>query len=403
MLGKIYAQINRNVLFDVSKKKKHMDMTDQAAYLDRIPEPNNFLEKAYYKYKCYAYYHFSKRIMILYNALALFAFIPFVIYIACRKTNLGKITLNGAVLIVMSKMKYDDIMPDDIEKEYGLVTPINSIQLKDRSLDSNGWRIYRKCLCKYWMHPYFCFEVLLRLAGCCEILKRYSPKAIVNYIAERDFSEPILLQYCNDIGVDRISFMHGTFVYSIDKAFLSFNKYYVWEDYYIEMFYKLRADKNSLCLYIPKKYKQIVKPHEDGIYEYFMTYYLAPEPEERLLRIKKCLDIIKNNGFKCKLRPHPRFSDLEMVNNVFREYDVEDYNTISVAESMENSEFIAAFNSTVLIEAFYSKKKIVIDDYVNPDKYLNMIDRDYIMLHRPHNTMSGLIKERFNVNLDKNN
>ena len=87
-----------------------------------------------------------------------------------------------------------------------------------------------------------------------------------------------------------------------------------------------------------------------------------------------------------------------LLEETFEGYLIEDCSW-TLADSMECSEYIAAYNSTVLAEAYYSEKKIVIDDYVDPEKFQNMIDRDYIMLSRPHKLMSEIIQEKCGVNI----
>lgn len=399
-LTDIYLKFNRKVLFDAKSQKKHRDMQDQRKYLEHFKEPKDEYEKAYFKYKCQAYYHYSLLIRLLYNCAGIVMIPIFIVSLALKKTKLedSKHKRNGAIITVSPTMGYKDILPKQIKEKYSTLREIEPIKITERSMDKEAWKTLRKCLMRYWMHPYFCLEVLIRLACNCKMIQRYNPEAIVGYGWERDFAAPILLKYCNLKGVERLTFMHGIFVYSIDKAFLSFNKYYVWEEYYIKMFRDLKADYNCLEVYKPKKYEAIVKPRIDGKYEYFLTYYFTAESQSRMIRIKKCLDLFSTKGLECKLRPHPRFTDVKLLEKVFDGYLIED-SSWTLEHSMECSEYIAAYNSTVLAEAYYSEKKVVIDDYVDPAKFQNMIDRDYIMLSRPHKLMTELIKEECKVEI----
>lgn len=400
-LTNIYLKFNRKILFSANSQKKHKDMKDQCEYLEHFEKPRDVFEKAYFKYKCHAYYHYSFWIKMVYNCAGIIMIPIFLILLALERTKLEeeKLNLNGAIIIVSPTMDYKDILPKQIKEKYVNLKEVKPLKLTERSMDQEAWRILRKCLMRYWVHPYFCLEVLIRLACNCKLIQLYHPQAIIGYGWERDFAAPILLQYCNSKGVERLTFMHGIFVYSIDKAFLSFNKYYVWEEYYVKMFRKLKADSNCLEIYKPQKYEAIVKPRPVGTkYEYFLTYYFTAESKERMLRIKKCLDLLSEHGFVCKLRPHPRFTDVKLLEETFEGYLIEDCSW-TLADSMECSEYIAAYNSTVLAEAYYSEKEIVIDDYVDPEKFQNMIDRDYIMLSRPHKLMSEIIQEKCGVNI----
>lgn len=400
----IYRKLNRIVILGAKSKKKHRDMEDQKKYLDRFGTPKDAYEKAYYKYLCHAYYHFSFLIRCIYNIAGLFA-VPIcliIFYFKSRKKQFEDFTPHGAIIISSPTMDYRDILPDEIEERYGEIRPVRINSDMDRCLDKVAWKFYKKFLSRYWMHPYFCLEFLFRLAGICDLLYKYHPKALVGYVWERDFVCPILLEYCRAYGVDRISFMHGVFVYSIDKAYLSFTKYYVWEDYYIKMFTDLRADTDMLQVYTPKKYKINVKPRSSGKYDYFMSYYCASEEtRESLNRIKTCFDIFKTKNLKCKLRPHPRMTDVTIkdFDEIFSGYVIEKYDECPIEQSLECSEYIAAFNSTVLTQAYYAGKKVVIDDNVFPDRFENMIDRNFIMLDRPHILMSELLKNECGVDI----
>lgn len=401
-LTEIYLKFNRRVLFDSKNVKKHREMEDQKSYLEKLGKPKDQYEKAYFKYKCHAYYHYSLLIRIVYNFVGLIMVPFFAILLALKSTKkeFSAFVPDGAILIVSPTMGYKDIFPPQIGEKYTSIKEVKPLTIRERYMDREAWNRFGTCVARYWRHPFFCLEALIRISGNCELMYRYHPQAIIGYGWERDFIAPILLEYCKSKGVDRLTFMHGIFVYSIDKAFLSFTKYYVWEPYYVNMFTQLRASPESLEIYKPQKYNPIVAPRPEGVeYEYFLTYYFTADSKERMVRIKKCLDLFTKEGFSCKLRPHPRFTDLALLRELFPDYLIED-SSWTLADSMECSKYIAAYNSTVLAEAFYSNKEVLIDDYVDPSKFKNMIDRGYIMLSRPHKLMTEVVKESCDVVLE---
>lgn len=232
ILTDIYLKFNRKVLFDAKSQKKHRDMQDQCRYLEHFDEPRDEYEEAYFKYKCQAYYHYSLPIRMLYNCAGIIILPVFIISLVLKKTEVKdkKSSPNSAIIIVSPTMGYKDILPKQIKEKYPELKEVKPLSITERSMDRDAWKTLRKCLMRYWMHPYFCLEVLIRLSCNCKLIQLYNPQAIVGYGWERDFAAPILLQYCNLKGIERLTFMHGIFVYSIDKAFLSFNKYYVWEE-----------------------------------------------------------------------------------------------------------------------------------------------------------------------------
>lgn len=400
-LTNLYLKFNRKMLFGAESTKKHREMEDQTRYMQSLGEPRDEYERAYLKYKCHSYYHFSNPVRVLYNCAGIVMVPVFAVLFAVksRKKDFRPFAPEGVILTVSPTMGYKDILPPQIERDYGPVREVKPLTVSERCMDREAWRRFGECFKRYWHHPYFCLEALLRIAGSCELMYRYHPKAVAGYGLERQYIAPILYEYSNDKNVDTVSFMHGIFVYSIDKAYLTFTRYYVWEPYYVDMFYRLRAREGSLEVYKPKKFEPKVKPRPEGVpYDYFLTYYFTSESRDRMERIKQCTDLLESRGLRCKLRPHPRFTDTELLAEVFKGYMIED-KTWTLEQSMECSEYIGAYNSTVLTEAYYSDKKVLIDNYVDPAKFQNMIDRGYIMLSRPHTLMTDLIKEYCGVDL----
>ena len=400
-LTQIYLKFNRRMLFDAQSLKKHREMKDQREYLESMKEPSDVYECSYLKYKCYAYYHLTPPVRFFYNCVGVIMtpVLAIILLIRTRKKKCEPFTPRGAVITASPTMRYEDILPPQIERDYRELREVKPLSISDRRMDKKGWSVFGRVLARYWMHPYFCLEALIRISGSCEIMYRYHPAANVGYGRERNFISPILLEYCKSLGVDCVSFMHGVFVYSIDKAYVWFTKYYVWEPYYIDMFTRLKARPGSLEVYTPHKFEPKIGPRPEGVpYDYFLTYYFTAESGDRMERIRKCLDSLRDKGYKSKLRPHPRFTDLDLLAKVFSGYYIEDREW-TLERSMECSRFIAAYNSTVLTEAYYAHKEIVLDNYVDPSKFQNMIDREYIMLSRPHRTMTEVVREFGGVDL----
>ena len=90
-LTDIYLKFNRRVLFDAKSQKKHRNMQDQRKYLEHFKTPKDEFEKAYFKYKCHAYYHYSVPVRLLYNSAGI-VMVPFFI-----------------VSLVLKKIKLEDI------------------------------------------------------------------------------------------------------------------------------------------------------------------------------------------------------------------------------------------------------------------------------------------------------
>ena len=111
--------------------------------------------------------------------------------------------------------------------------------------------------------------------------------------------------------------------------------------------------------------------------------------------LKERLDILAKRGLKCKVRPHPRATDMAAFHQIFDggAVETEDVRQVSLKDSVENSEYIASVCSTVLSEAYASKMKIVIDDMSSYITIDDLRDRMYINLKRPHLLLSELLRQ----------
>ena len=106
------------------------------------------------------------------------------------------------------------------------------------------------------------------------------------------------------------------------------------------------------------------------------------------------MDRIQSKGYKCKVRPHPRFSNTALINAVFaKDYEVEDPKKVSIEESLDSTYLTIALVSTVLSQAYYSNKKIVIDDLSNKKRYSQLKEEDYILIDKTDYVLSELIGE----------
>ena len=98
--------------------------------------------------------------------------------------------------------------------------------------------------------------------------------------------------------------------------------------------------------------------------------------------IKQKLKGLENKGYKISIRPHPRYSNMKLVNKVLRDFYIEETKTISIEQSiLQTRNAIAAYSST-LNQAYHSGIQVVIDDVSRPWLYEMLKDLDYVMLKK---------------------
>ncbi|MFH0841778.1 MAG: hypothetical protein V1903_04065, partial [Bacteroidota bacterium] len=390
----IYRYLTYKSLFNVDKPEP--DISQWICYIDSLKYPENDTTRTFNRYLCRMYYFplYYKFLANVSSVIAHFLSIPIIL----RKSGYSTYTkakkeINGAVLIKAKNVDYVDILPKDIEISYGKISIINRPG-RNNWLLTNDAKVMLLNAIK--THPlYFHLNQLIFRELCVYsfIIEYYAPKAIIVYVNERNVVAPMISDLCEKRGIDFVTFMHGDYQLQLLHAYMRFTRFYVWDDHYANMFINdLRCAPDQFILYKPDKLKGICKPREsDGSYEYFATYYFGAETITRIQKVAEAFDIMKKRGKKLKIRPHPRRSNIPALYEAFSEYFIEDTKLVSLSESVENSLYIIALNSTVLSEAYYSGKKIVIDDISDVEKFTNLVNRKFILLNKPHILFSDLL------------
>ena len=96
---------------------------------------------------------------------------------------------------------------------------------------------------------------------------------------------------------------------------------------------------------------------------------------------------------KCSIRPHPRYSNLKLINDIFKDtnINIEDAKKVSVESSMENTENIIGLKSTVLLQAYYGGRQIILDDLSDINLFNVLHDSGYILLKKEYKLLSDVI------------
>lgn len=391
ILKAIYQRFNIDAVRNASHERMPLDK--QKEYLKQFDEPINDYERSFFKYKCYREhcYYGRKWLILTYNLGALFIH-PFLFRKLSNKGKSIKRTENSvdAVIENVDRLPNDDVIPDDIVNKYKVVKIIKEINYKDSYLNENAVAICKNLNEKYFWNFYFRVIVMLKLAQFSSYIEENNPKAIIFYSCEREFSGPLQTHLCELENVRYESFMHGDYLFQLCFAFQRYSLYYTWDNSYNKMFDLLRCNM-PMIVYTPKKHKGVGKLLDERECKYFATYYFSNETRESAEKVYAFLKQFSNNGLRCKIRPHPRFSDVGMLNEVFFDIEIENLKEYSLEDSIRDSLYIIGLNTTVLSQAFFSGKQVIIDDVSMKEKYNELKDKMYIMINRPHLRFSELI------------
>ena len=395
LLTKIYTTINNHIIFD--SEKDQPPVKEQKAFLASLPEPADEYELSYNKYRCLLFCSYTKRERFRINFICFFALGILIAYYRLRGLKYDRLTerYQPKDLLLRKATKripISDIYPDKLENICSETAEYDRLAYGDLVITKDAFSVFRRSSALHPFNFHYRMVVLIRLAQACSFLVKYRPKVVSTYVCEREFSDPLLTMYFESHGVQYHGFMHGDYLFSIQFAFMHYSKYWVWNEHYRRMFESVKCDFQTE-VYLPKKCSGIVKPRERiEDYDYYATYYFSDETKISIELVKEALCRLKEKGLRCKVRPHPRFSDKKAIQSIFgNEFEIEDPSNVSIESSLENSYLTIALVSTVLSQAYYSHKKIVIDDISNPERFKELYDRDYILIDKADYFLSELV------------
>lgn len=392
---KIYTYINNKVLFDPNKD--HPSVQEQKDFLYKFPSPQNAIERSTYKYKCLVFYSYSRFQKMLINTLSFFALIVFVPYYRLKGRKRDSFFIDykpedKLLRRATKRISIADIFPDNLCKDYADIEDYELSSYRDLFIEKEAFDLYKRGSHGSPFSFHYRLVLLIRLAQASYLLYTYRPKAITTYVCEREFADPILTEYYEGKGVQYHGHMHGEYLFSIEQAFMQYSKYWLWGSHYVDLFNTLRCEFKTET-YTPKKLSGIVKPRNSiEEYDYYATYYFSNETRDSIIILKEALLKIQEKGHRCKVRPHPRFSNMEAIKECFEGLlEIEDPAAVSIEESLECSYISIALSSTVLSQAYYSDKEIAIDDISNPEKYKELREKEYILIDKANYLLSELI------------
>lgn len=240
----------------------------------------------------------------------------------------------------------------------------------------------------FW-HPFLSFRVMLKVAKYRAIIDSFSNLKAIAITGEFSDSSSAMTQYCREKGIKHYDFMQGEAFSSPRASFFHFDKCFVWDQYYVDMFVSFGACSEQFEVSTPKCLQKIEPDIIEKTIEF--TYYLGGDSDEELQIVRAALDKLMARGYVCVVRPHPRWSNMESVKKVFEGISIQDTSSVNINDSILMTKNAIGLYSTVLIQAFYNDVDVVIDDLSCPDKFKVLESYKYIMLNKPHKLLSELI------------
>lgn len=370
--------------FSVAEDKK---------YVDAFPEPRDDFDRVAFQYQC-GFRGANKIRLALLNALGIIAGPVFILLYLFNGLRFKKAEHHNAVLVnekFLAGMTYEGRVPEELYTEFGDILVMDFMkypELFGGILNGAAVRMWWKLVARHPLHGHMNTLCLVHLASVQKMIAQYTPKAIVTYMAELNFASCLITHYCESLGIEYICFMHGDYLTNKRRAFVRFSRMYLWDPHYRDVFRWSRCPEGQYRYYFPQMYQL---KFENKTPEFYLTYYFSGN-DNSAQSILQMMCKLQQEGKKCKIRPHPRYTDIAYITPLFENAGimVEKPLELPLEESLADTECAAARCSTVLTQAYYAGKMVFLDDISDPDFYHEMKESMYIMESKPHQLLSEL-------------
>lgn len=383
---------------DITSNDEEAAVDKWKVFIAGLSQPKDALEQSYYRYLCGTYGVSPIRLFLL-NLVSCFALMLAQVRTLKANKQLPDLNTNKneRILLLVNRKEIDctNIFPENLKEEY---TKFITAQRGQAKLGDISWNFKQavKLIQKRYPHDYFFrLKMLRELSYHSRYLTEFNPHATVIYADEGNFADPLLTKLYEDQGRKLLSFMHGEYLLQIKHAFMSYSTYYIWDAHYRELFScDLKCTCGNYIEYTPIKMRK-KWALETIIPTFDFTYYFSGESKESVAKIIDLLAALQNCGYRCKARPHPRYSHSTKIRKRCKEYNIfyEDVSHISLEQSLGNTRYALGTSSTVLTEAYVEGRKVVIDDMSHQNHLEQLQKMDAPALKRPHELLSNFLQK----------
>ena len=363
---------DRNTLFDVPVAR-------QKAFLERLPEPKDLIERSYAQYRCQMILA-RPMLRVMYQAAAMLLLPVYRRQLLRRPAPCKEQTADA----VFAFGGPDTILPCSLRQEFPDIRQVRDFQ-NTLFLTGEDCSFLRELARRYPTAFYFRFKCMAKLAMYRSLYETYRPKAII-VSEEYSYTSSFLTEYCHRLGVAHIDVMHGEKLYDIHDTFFCFDRCYIWDQFYRDLFCQLRAEPTQFRVESPPSMQPWDTQGVKKVVDY--TYYLQAETPQMLDKIVESLQALRKSGAVVAVRPHPLYSDMETVRRLFSEFEIEANAEVGIETSLLRTRHVIGLYSTVLYQAHINHVPVVIDDLTDPERFAQLAELWYIVLSLPHTLLS---------------
>lgn len=356
----------------ISKSYYEILADQQKAYLEKLGDASDDIERSYKQYKCQRCVS-TWYVRSLCDGI-LFFVIPFLVLVLFIKSLF--VRKQQEIKCLGDFVGMEEILPDELHRQYN----VNNEHWNEGAiLKFSDIRYVLKFIIRYPLSPMFSLKCLIKLARYSYLYHVYSAQVIIVH-NEYSYTSSLLTDYCHFRGIKHINVMHGEKLAIIRDSYFHYDKCYVWDDYYIKLFISLKAEPTQFIISLPKSMRidRGKYTNENDFADY--KYYLNSSDENKLVAIKKSLAFVAKEGKTVKYRPHPRYSNISVVERILGKENIEYPNRTSILSSIANCGCVISSYSTVLNQAYHSGIDVLIDDVAEKEMYDKLKMFRYILI-----------------------
>ena len=343
------------------KACKSFTVDEQVKYLKRLGWAYNDIERSYKQYLCQRYY-MPLTIKIINDILAIFIS-PILLFYYFIK---GFFSSKKMKIQCIGDLKgFTEIIPRSLIDEYDIN---NDLWFSGALLKYKDIKYIYSIFVKYPFSPLFIFKIILKVSRYSYMIYTYETQVFVVH-NEYSFTSSVLTDYCNKNGVLHINVMHGEKGYIIRDSYFHYDKCFVWDQFYIDLFISLYAEPTQFIIEVPESMNIDINSYKNPIYYADYKYYLSKCTPEKLFKIVQSMEFAKREGKIVKYRLHPRYSDIATVEKIVGKENIEYPNRTTIMESISNCGCAVACKSTVLHQAYRIGVPVMLDDVAEKDEF----------------------------------
>lgn len=353
-----------------NKTQFDVPIQKQYAYMNSLGMPTDDIDRSYKQFLCQNY------------------FVPF--WKKCVWWIVGLLATPIAVLVLLVKGRSIHYVEriDTLAENKGMDEIIPAVLYEKYEINHKCWNAGFglsvndvKYIVKHilgWRQPYFVFKIVLLIAQYSPKITKYQPKRLIEH-SEYSFGSSVITDYCNRRGVKHINVQHGEKLRYIRDSFFHYDECYVWDEHYVNLFKEMHAEPSQFKVVVPPSLRIDCKAHNNPSFYADYKYYLAADTEEDIKSIVASMAFAKREGKTVKYRIHPRYTDLNVLKKYVGDNEIELPKDVSILESISNMEYAVGSYTTVLLQAYLSGKKVLLDDVTYKKRFEQLKEYGYIL------------------------